>query len=84
MTEEVVFVSDVPRPETRWSRVRQALRERPGEWARVATEANRNIVGVFPRKEGFETAVRKTVADAPRDAYVYDIYARYTGTKGGL
>jgi hypothetical protein len=79
--EELEFVSEPPKPTTRWTPVRQALRERPGEWARVATNASRTISVIFPRADGFETTVRKTVSDAPRDARVYDIYARYVGSK---
>lgn len=80
-TEFVEWVSEPPRRRRRggkWTVILAALRERPGQWARVATSSNTGMATLLRQGKLGDAQPGEFEAVARVDELgAFDIYARY-------
>jgi Tfp pilus assembly protein FimV len=74
---------DVGRYATKHVVIAAALRERPGEWAMVSTQASPSAAGYIRHAKGASYAPAGSFeATARKNDKKWDIYARYVGENG--
>lgn len=61
-------------PNTRWNRVVNELKTRPGEWALVGEGVSPNVQQLL-KQRGCDAVTRNGRLNSARTSFVYDIYA---------